>query len=71
MAAAVTNSLDTDGHKEAVLRFMRIVDAQDFESLDAALAPDLQFHVAGPTLIDARLKIWSACSTAPFPTSIT
>jgi predicted ester cyclase len=45
MAIADTNTLDTDRNKEAVLRFMRLMDSHDFGSLDEVLAPDLQLQL--------------------------
>jgi predicted ester cyclase len=44
------NAPDTDRNKEAVLRFMRLVDAQEFGALDEALTPDLQFHFGAGNL---------------------
>lgn len=40
-----TGIADVDRNKEAVLRFMRLMDGHDFDALDEVLAPDLQFQL--------------------------
>ena len=67
MATASTNTPDTDRNKETVLRFMRLVDAQDFGALDEALAPDLQFHLASSNLDRRQAEDMIRMFYAAFP----
>lgn len=63
---ANTNNV-TNASRDIVLQFMRLIDSQEFDSLDDVLAPDLQFHLGGTTLDRKKIEDMIRMFYAAFP----
>ena len=64
---AETSIPDTDRNKEAVLRFMRLMDCHDFRALDEVLAPNLQMHLGAANLDRRQTEDMIRTFYAAFP----
>ena len=53
--------------KDAVLRFMQLMDSHEFDSLSDVLAPDLQLHLGGATLDRQQAEDMIRMFYAAFP----
>lgn len=46
----MANTPETDRNKDAVVRFMRLMDSHNFERLNEVLVPDLKLHLGAANL---------------------